>query len=57
MRTDNEIKNGNMSRLLAWRLNPIKTRIDLHYYEDNTGIYGDKLYHVDSSYENQLQNI
>lgn len=57
MRTDNNLKTGNTYRMLAWAKNPSQTPIQLHYYEDNTGIYGDKLYHVDSSYGNQLQNI
>lgn len=57
MRTDNEIKNGNMYRMLAWAKSPTKTPISLHHYEDQTGIYGDKLYQVDQSYGNQLQSI
>jgi hypothetical protein len=52
MRTDNEIKNGNMYRMLAWAKSPTKTPISLHHYEDQTGIYGDKLYQVDQSYGN-----
>ena len=47
MRTDNEIKNQNMYRMLAWKNNPTPS-IDLHYYEDETGIYGDKNYSVAS---------
>jgi hypothetical protein len=45
MRTDNEVKNTNMYNLLAWKLNPTPV-VDLHYYEDETGIYGDKAYSV-----------
>ena len=52
MRTDNEIKNGNMYRMLAWSKNP-DTYVDLHYYEDETGIYGDKSYSVGGSYTSE----
>lgn len=47
MRTDNEIKNQNMYRMLAWKQNPT-TSVDLHYYEDDSGIYGDKNYPTNS---------
>ena len=60
MRTDNETKNLNMSNLLAWKLNPTNTAVNLHYYEDDTGIYGDKVYQVakdDATYNNQLEDI
>ena len=45
MRTDNEVKNTNMNNMLAWKLNPTQV-VNLHYYEDETGIYGDKAYSV-----------
>lgn len=57
MRTDNEVKNGNMYRMLAWRQKPTSASIDLHYYEDETGIYGDKQYQVSTSYGDQLEKI
>ena len=57
MRTDNEVKNGNMYRMLAWRQNPTSSPIDLHYYEDETGIYGDKQYQISTSYGDQLEKI
>ena len=57
MRTDNEVKNTNMYNLLAWRRNP-KAMVDLHYYEDDSGIYGDKNYRVGSQYDaNSLNSI
>lgn len=56
MRTDNEIKNANMYRMLAWRQNPTAS-VDLHYYEDETGIYGDKGYNVNSTYGSELESI
>jgi hypothetical protein len=41
MRTDNDVKTGNVYRMLAWRKNPTD-KVQLHYYEDDNGIYGDK---------------
>jgi hypothetical protein len=32
MRTDNEVKNSNMYKMLAWRKNPTDQFVDLHYY-------------------------
>lgn len=58
MRTDNEIKNRNMSAMLAWKLNPThSSSIELHYYEDESGIYGDKAYSVGKTYGTELENI
>lgn len=57
MRTDNEIKNGNMYRMLAWRHKPVRKNIELHYYEDETGIYGDKSYNVGTTYGSELDKI
>ena len=50
MRTDNEIKDGDMYSMLAWKKNPIDAAVQLHYYEDNSGLYGDKVYNIDNSY-------
>ena len=57
MRTDNEIKNNNMYSMLAWKLNPTNMAIDLHYYEDDSGIYGDKVYNVGEQYGSELDKI
>lgn len=57
MRTDNTVKNENIYRMLAWVKSPSQGSIDLHYFEDETGIYGDKLYKVDTVYGNTLQSI
>ena len=57
MRTDNNLKNENMSRMRAWVKAPTKTPINLSYFEDETGIYGDKLYLTDGTYGNLLQSI
>lgn len=56
MRTDNEVKNNNMSRLTAWVESP-KKDVELHYYEDDTSIYGDKVYRVGLSYGSELDAI
>lgn len=56
MRTDNEIKNQNMYRMLAWRLHPTSA-VELHYYEDDSGIYGDKNYQVTSSLGSKFDSI
>lgn len=56
MRTDNEVKNGNIYRMLAWKKNPTDA-VDLHYYEDETGIYGDKRYGVSNTYGDVLNDI
>lgn len=50
MRTDNDIKTGNIYRMLAWRKNPTDS-VQLHYYEDETGIYGDKQYVASTTYD------
>ena len=56
MRTDNEIKNGNMYRMLAWKQHPT-AEVELHYYEDDTGIYGDKRYGISGDYGSDLEKI
>jgi hypothetical protein len=56
MRTDNEIKNANMYRMLSWKQNPT-TVVDLHYYEDDTGIYGDKVYSESGDLGNDFEKI
>lgn len=56
MRTDNEIKNGNMYRMLAWRSNPSES-VELHYYEDDRGIFGEKAYAIPGSYGDKLDKI
>ena len=57
MRTDNEVKNGNIYRMLAWKKNPTNVALELHYYEDENGIYGDKQYSVSDTYGDQLEKI
>jgi hypothetical protein len=56
MRTDNEVKNGNMYRMLAWKQHPT-AEVELHYYEDDTGIYGDKRYGISGDYGSDLEKI
>ena len=50
MRTDNDVKTGNVYRMLAWRKNPTD-KVQLHYYEDDNGIYGDKAYTANTTYD------
>lgn len=56
MRTDNEIKNNNMYRMLAWKQKP-ESSIELHYYENENGIYGDKAYLIDKDFKDELTKI
>ena len=57
MRTDNEVKNDNMYRMLAWKKTPVNTALQLHYYEDETGLFGDKVYNLGLSYGSALDTI
>lgn len=57
MRTDNEVKNDNMYRMLAWKKTPVNTALQLHYYEDEAGLYGDKVYNVGTSYGSTLDKV
>ena len=56
MRTDNEIKNNNMYRMLAWKKKP-ESSIELHYHENENGIYGDKAYLIDKDIKESLEKI
>ena len=57
MRTDNEVKNTNVYNMLAWRQSPTDS-VELHYYEDENGIFGDKQYAISGSgYDNHLDSI
>ena len=57
MRTDNEVKNSNMYKMLAWRKNPTDQFVDLHYYQDENGIFGDKVHNIDGSYGDKLVTV
>jgi hypothetical protein len=57
MRTDNEVKNSNMYKMLAWRKTPTDQFVDLHYYEDENGIFGDKVHNINGSYGDKLVTI
>lgn len=56
MRTDNEIKNNNMYRMLTWKKKP-ESSIELHYHENENGIYGDKAYLIDKDIKEALEKI
>lgn len=44
MRTANSQKTYNLKQLQAILQNGVKGQIDLRYYQDETGLYGDKVY-------------
>ena len=43
MRTDNSLKTNNLQVLQAFMQNPTNDTIEFKYYEDDTGLYGDKV--------------
>ena len=43
MRTDNSIKTANLQKLQAYMQNSTNEKIVFQYYEDETGLYGDKV--------------
>lgn len=43
MRTDNSIKTANLQKLQAYMQNPTNEKVIFQYYEDETGLYGDKV--------------
>lgn len=43
MRTDNSIKTANLQKLQAYMQDPTDEKITFQYYEDETGLYGDKV--------------
>lgn len=43
MRTDNSLKTHNQQRLQAFMQNPNDQVVDFEYFQDETGLYGDKL--------------
>ena len=43
MRTDNSLKTHNQQKLQAYMQNPTDTPINFEYFEDESGLYGDKV--------------
>lgn len=43
MRTDNSLKTTNQQKIQAYMQDPIDQEISLEYYENETGLYGDKV--------------
>ena len=43
MRTDNSLKTTNLQKLQAYMQNPTNENIDFQYFEDESGLYGDKV--------------
>ena len=44
MRTDNSIKTANLQKLQTYMQNPTDDTITFQYYQDDTGLYGDKVF-------------
>lgn len=43
MRTDNSLKTQNLAKFQTYMQNPTGEKIDFNYFEDETGLYGDKV--------------
>ena len=59
MRTDNTIKTQNQYKLQAFLQNPNSENMELGYYQDETGLYGDKLilYSLESDNIDQTKEV
>lgn len=44
MRTDNSLKTGNLQKLQTYMQHPTNQSIEFEYYEDETGLYGDRVF-------------
>lgn len=47
MRTDNQLKTANLQKLQAYMQNPTSDGVELNYYQDETGLFGDKVHMFD----------
>lgn len=47
MRTDNQLKTANLQKLQAYMQNPTSEGVELNYYQDETGLFGDKVHMFD----------
>ena len=56
MRTDNSIKTTNLQKLQAYMQNPDGT-VDFNYFQDETGIYGDKVLQYDPNTGENASNL
>lgn len=56
MRTDNSIKTTNLQKLQAYMQNPDGT-VDFNYFQDETGIYGDKVLQYDPNIGENASNL
>lgn len=57
MRTDNSVKTANLQKLQAYMQNPTG-KIDFNYYQDETGIFGDKVHlYTDENNATDTQSI
>lgn len=56
MRTDNSIKTTNLQKLQAYMQNPDGI-VDFNYFQDETGIYGDKVLQYDPNTGENASNL
>lgn len=56
MRTDNSLKTTNLQKLQAYMQNPNGT-VDFNYFQDETGLFGDKLLQYDSNTGENASNL
>lgn len=49
MRSENTVKSENLIRFQYWMNNDTSKQLDLGFFEDQTGIYGDKVYSESST--------
>lgn len=56
MRTDNSIKTTNLQKLQAYMQNP-DGMVDFNYFQDETGIYGDKVLQYDPNTGENASNL
>lgn len=54
MRTDNSLKTGNQERFQAYMESPSNSGIELQYYSDDTGFYGDRALQYKKGNEDDL---
>lgn len=56
MRTDNSLKTTNLQKLQAYMQDPNGT-VDFNYFQDETGLFGDKLLQYDSNTGENTSNL
>lgn len=56
MRTDNSLKTTNLQKLQAYMQDP-NGQVDFNYYQDETGLFGDKLHQYSTSQGENASNV